>query len=40
MEEKVKEIDNHDLIQLYRLVLEHLEYLEVEKKKVLEDDSK
>ena len=34
MEEKVKSLSNQELIQVYRLLLEHKEYLEVEKKKV------
>ena len=40
MEEKIKEITNQELIQLYRLVDEHLEYLENEKEKVAEADNK
>ena len=38
MEEKIKEATNQELIQLYRLVMEHLEYLEKEKQKVEEDE--
>ena len=35
--EEVKELTNEELVQVYRLVLEHLEYLENEKKKMEED---
>ena len=37
MEEEIKKVTNEELIQAYRLVLEHLEYLENEKKKMEED---
>lgn len=40
MEEKLKEVTNQDLIQLYRLIKDHLEYLENEKQKVEEADKK
>lgn len=40
MEEKLKEISNQELIQLYRLIVDHLEYLENEKQKVEEDEKK
>lgn len=40
MEEKLKEVTNQDLIQLYRLIKDHLEYLKNEKQKVEEDDKK
>lgn len=40
MEEKIKEISNQELIQIYRLIIEHIEYLENEKKKIEEDDKK
>ena len=40
MEEKIKEINNQELLQVYNLILTHLEYLEKEKNKVLEDDKK
>lgn len=40
MEEKLKSVSNDDLLQIYRVILEHLEYLEVEKKKVEEVDTK
>ena len=36
MEGKIKEATNQELIQLYRLILEHLDYLELEKQKVSE----
>ena len=37
MEQELKEITNEELIRLYRLVLEHQEYLENEKEKLGED---
>ena len=40
MEQKLKEVSNQELIQLYRLIMEHLEYLENEKQKVEEDEKK
>lgn len=40
MEEKLKKVSNDELLQLYRVILEHIEYLEVEKKKVEEVDTK
>ena len=40
MEEKLKEVSNQELIQIYRLILDHLEYLENEKQKLEEDDKK
>ena len=40
MEEKLKKVSNDELLQLYRVILEHIEYLEVEKKKVEEADNK
>ncbi len=40
MEEKIKKLSNQELIQLYRMVMDHLEYLENEKRKVMEDDKK
>ena len=40
MEDKIKEVSNQDLIQIYRMIKEHLEYLENEKRKVEEDDKK
>lgn len=38
MEEKIKEISNQELIQIYRMIIEHLEYLEKEKNNIEEDD--
>lgn len=38
MEEKLKDISNQELIQIYRMIIEHLEYLEKEKNKIEEDD--
>lgn len=38
MEEKIKDISNQELIQIYRMIIEHLEYLEKEKNKIEEDD--
>ena len=38
MEEKLKKMNNEELLQLYRLVTEHKEYVETEKSKI-EDDS-
>ena len=38
MEEKLKEVSNQELIQLYRMIIEHLEYLGNEKAKIEEDD--
>ena len=40
MEEKLKDITNQELIQILNLILGHLEYLEDEKKKLEEVDSK
>ena len=40
MEEKLKEVSNQELLQIYRLIMEHLEYLDNEKQKVEEDDKK
>ena len=40
MEEKLKDVNDQDLLQIYNLVKEHIEYLEKEKEKVLEDDNK
>jgi len=40
MEEKLKEISNQELIQIYRLIVDHLEFLENEKQKVEEDEKK
>ncbi len=38
MEEKIKELTNQELVQIYRMIVEHLEYLENEKRKVLEEE--
>ena len=38
MEEKLKDISNQELIQIYRMIIEHMEYLEKEKNKIEEDD--
>lgn len=40
MEEKIKQISNQELLKIYNLILENLDYLEKEKEKVLEDDKK
>ena len=40
MEEKIKEVSNQELIQIYHLIADHLEYLAKEKQKVEEDDKK
>lgn len=40
MEEKIKEVSSQDLMQLYSMVIGHIEYLETEKEKVLEVDKK
>ncbi len=37
MEEKIKEITIEELLQLYRAIEEHQEYLENEKKKLEEE---
>ncbi len=38
MEKELENLNNKDLIQFYRLVLEHLEYLETEKAKLEEEE--
>ena len=40
MEEQLKEISNSELIQIYRIILEHLDFLANEKKKTEDVDSK
>ena len=40
MEEKIKELINQDLLQVYRMILDHLEYLQQQKKKVEEEEQK
>ena len=39
MEKELKEVTNKELIQLYRLILEHQEFLNNEKKKVEEAEA-
>ena len=38
MKEKIKGLSNDELLQVYKMIIEHLEYLEVEKKKILEEE--
>lgn len=38
MKERIKELSNEELMQLYRMLLEHLEYLQNEKNKMEDDD--
>lgn len=40
MEEKIKELTNQELMQVYNMIMDHLEYLENEKKKVMEEEEK
>ncbi len=40
MEEKLKEVTDQELIQIYRLIQEHLEYLENEKTKIEGEEEK
>ncbi len=37
-ENEIKKLSNDELVQVYRLVLEHIEYLENEKKKIEEGE--
>ena len=37
MEEKVLKLSNQELIQIYRMILEHKEFLENEKRKMEEE---
>lgn len=37
MEERLKEISNDELLSLYRLIAEHLEFLQLELNKVVEE---
>lgn len=37
MKEEIKELSNEDLLRLYRMLIEHLEYLENEKNKMDEE---
>mgnify|MGYP003571264982 CR=1 FL=1 len=38
MRDSLKELDNNELISVYYLVLEHLEFLENEKNKMMEEE--
>lgn len=38
MKEKIKELSNDELLQVYKMIVEHLEYLDVEKKKIEEEE--
>lgn len=40
MKDKIKELSNKELIDLYRLLLEHLNYLNQEKEKLAKEDEK
>ena len=40
MEDKIKDVNNLELLQIYNLIKEHIDYLEKEKTKVLEDEKK
>ena len=40
MEEKIKKVNNQELLQIYNLIKEHLDFLTKEKEKVLEEDKK
>ena len=37
MKEDLKELSNEDLVSIYHLVLEHQEFLEKEKEKLMEE---
>ena len=37
MEENLREISNDELLNLYRLIVEHMEFLQVELNKVVEE---
>ena len=39
MKENIKELSNDELVSVYNLVLEHLEFLENEKNKLLEEEN-
>ena len=39
MKENVKELSNDELVSVYHLVLEHLEFLENEKNKLMEEEN-
>ncbi len=38
MKEKIKELSNEELLKVYRMLLEHLDYLKNEKNKMEEDN--
>ena len=38
MKEEIKEVSNQELLYIYRLLLEHQEYLATEKDKLKEDE--
>lgn len=38
MKEKIKELSNDELLQVYKMIVEHLEYLDVEKEKIEEEE--
>lgn len=38
MKEKIKELSNGELLKVYRMLLEHLEYLNSEKNKMEEEN--
>ncbi len=39
MNEKIKGLSNDELLQVYKMIMEHLEYLNVEKKKIEEEEN-
>ena len=39
MKEKIKGLSNDDLLQVYKMISEHLEYLDIEKKKVEDEEN-
>lgn len=39
MKEEIKGLSNDELLQVYKMIMEHLEYLDVEKKKVEEAEN-
>lgn len=40
MEEELEKLDNSELISVYRLILEHMEYLKNESEKVDKEEEK
>ena len=38
MKDDLKELGNDELVSIYRLVIEHLEFLENEKEKIMEEE--